>query len=110
MREEDKRSPSVTEEEYINSVWVLFLLCDSNTGKFQILLQECAVVEKYIMYYLFTYLSGSSRFEPCTRSAASGMWNSILVTLIQSSVLRRHGSYSRSRVGRVVRPAGTKGE
>jgi hypothetical protein len=54
MREEDKRSPSVTEEESINSVWALLLLVTIPVS-FTLLLQS-AVVEKYIMYYLFIYL------------------------------------------------------
>jgi hypothetical protein len=69
MRGQDKRSPSVTEEESINSAWALFLLCYNNTGKFQTLLQECAVGEKCIMY-LF-YLRCSSRFEPCNSCVTS---------------------------------------
>jgi hypothetical protein len=98
MRGQDKRSPSVTEEESINSAWALFLLRYNNTGKFQTLLQECDVGEKCIMY-----LFCSSRFAPCNSSATSVYVEFYSRHTHSVSRPRRYDDYSSTRVGRVVR-------
>ena len=66
MRGQDKRSPSVTEEESINSGWALFLLHYNNTGKFKLSSKN---VCGWQIYYMLIYLLCSSRFEPCNSSA-----------------------------------------
>ena len=67
--------------------------------------------EKSIIY-LFVYLFCSSRFEPCNSSAASVCVEFYSRHTNSRSGLRRHGGYSSTWVGRLVRPPrveGTKG-
>ena len=80
MRGQDKTS-SVTEEESINSAWALFLLCYNNNGKFQTLLQKCAVSDKCIMYLFIYFVVKDLNLVILVLQVF--VFSSILVTLIQ---------------------------
>jgi len=78
MREQNKRSPRVTEEESTNSAWALFLLCYNNTGKFQTSSKNVLWVINVLCIYFAVH-----DLKLVILVLQVFVWNSILVTLIQ---------------------------